>query len=116
MSLDRRVRFQKMGEAWGVNGPAEVCKVGATIEVEKRAGGTSRVKILSARPARPGYVDCTIESMDRRPGAPAKAAAPRSARTGVSCCRGCRGPIVNAPHHRAMGGYCGTCAFDEFDC
>lgn len=31
-------------------------------------------------------------------------------------CRGCRGPIEDAPHHRAMGGYCGQCAFDEFDC
>jgi len=31
-------------------------------------------------------------------------------------CRGCRGPIRNAPHHRAMGGYCGYCAFDEYDC
>jgi hypothetical protein len=30
-------------------------------------------------------------------------------------CRGCGGPLVNAPHHRAMGGYCGSCAFDEFD-
>lgn len=31
-------------------------------------------------------------------------------------CRGCGGPIEDAPHHRAMGGYCGSCAFDEFDC
>jgi hypothetical protein len=31
-------------------------------------------------------------------------------------CRGCGGPIVDASHHRAMGGYCGSCAFDEFDC
>ena len=30
-------------------------------------------------------------------------------------CRGCGGPIVDAPHHRAMEGYCGSCAFDEFD-
>lgn len=31
-------------------------------------------------------------------------------------CRGCGGPITNAAHHAAMGGYCGTCAFDEYDC
>lgn len=31
-------------------------------------------------------------------------------------CRGCRGPIRHAAHHAAMGGYCGKCAFDEFDC
>ena len=34
---------------------------------------------------------------------------------GRSRCRGCGGPIRNAPHHRAMEGYCGYCAFDEFD-
>lgn len=27
-------------------------------------------------------------------------------------CRGCGGPVVNAPQHRAMDGYCGRCAFD----
>lgn len=31
-------------------------------------------------------------------------------------CRGCGGPLRDASHHRAMGGYCGYCAFDEFDC
>lgn len=30
-------------------------------------------------------------------------------------CRGCRGQIKDAPHHPAMEGYCGYCAFDEFD-
>lgn len=39
------------------------------------------------------------------------------ARTGRSGrCRGCGGPIRNAPHARAQGGYCGSCAFDEYDC
>lgn len=37
-------------------------------------------------------------------------------RTAPGRCRGCRGPIVDASHHRAIGGYCGQCAFDEFDC
>jgi hypothetical protein len=31
-------------------------------------------------------------------------------------CRGCGGPIRDAGHHRAMGGFCGACAFDEYDC
>jgi hypothetical protein len=31
-------------------------------------------------------------------------------------CRECGGPIRDASHHRAMQGYCGNCAFDEFDC
>lgn len=30
-------------------------------------------------------------------------------------CRECGGAIVDAPHHRAMGGLCGECAFDEYD-
>ena len=30
-------------------------------------------------------------------------------------CKECGGEIVDAPHHRAMMGYCGDCAFDEFD-
>lgn len=31
-------------------------------------------------------------------------------------CKGCGGEIRDARYHRAMGGYCGECAFDEFDC
>jgi hypothetical protein len=31
-------------------------------------------------------------------------------------CRECGGPIKDAKHHRAMGGLCGECAFDEYDC
>lgn len=30
-------------------------------------------------------------------------------------CRGCGGELRDAAHHRAMGGYCGSCAFDEYD-
>jgi len=39
----------------------------------------------------------------------------RNGRRGGGC-RGCGGPVVHASHHRAMAGYCGHCAFDEFDC
>ena len=31
-------------------------------------------------------------------------------------CRACGGAMMHAPHHRSMHGYCGACAFDEFDC
>lgn len=31
-------------------------------------------------------------------------------------CRGCGGPLQDCAHHAAMGGYCGQCAFDEYDC
>jgi hypothetical protein len=30
-------------------------------------------------------------------------------------CKQCGRTIKDAPHHRAMEGYCGECAFDEFD-
>jgi hypothetical protein len=30
-------------------------------------------------------------------------------------CVECGGPVEDAPHHRAMEGYCGSCAFDEYD-
>jgi hypothetical protein len=37
----------------------------------------------------------------------------RAATTGR--CKGCVRGIKDASHHVAMGGYCGECAFDEFD-
>lgn len=37
-------------------------------------------------------------------------------RVSSDCCRECGGPLVSAPHHAAMGGLCGHCAFDEYDC
>lgn len=84
MSLDKRVRFVKIGDKWGVNGPREVCVPGAVIEVSKRDGSTSHVKIVSATPARTGYVDCAIESQDRRDGAGKRDSAGNSIRTGAS--------------------------------
>jgi hypothetical protein len=30
-------------------------------------------------------------------------------------CKGCGHAIRDAAHHQAMEGYCGECAFDEFD-
>ena len=40
----------------------------------------------------------------------------RSASYGKCRERGCQNSAsLNAPHHSAMGGYCGYCAFDEFD-
>lgn len=34
----------------------------------------------------------------------------------ANACRSCGKSLVDAGHHRAMEGYCGDCAFDEFDC
>jgi hypothetical protein len=40
----------------------------------------------------------------------------RKSSGGSGKCRDCGREITNAPHHRAMGGLCGDCAFDEYDC
>lgn len=37
----------------------------------------------------------------------------RAARSG--CCQACGGELKDAGHHKAMGGLCGSCAFDEYD-
>lgn len=103
--MDKRTRFQKLGETWGVNGPEDVCKVGAIIDVAKRDGTTSRVKILTARPARPGYVDCTIESMDGARSTQ-RQARPQRDRAYSPECSDCR----------RLGRACKQCRFDEYDC
>lgn len=54
-------------------------------------------------------------STEPKPATPARRARIGAPRAGGRC-RGCRGEIADAPHHRAMHGYCGSCAFDEFDC
>lgn len=54
-----------------------------------------------------------LKQVDRGRSAPPPPAVSKP--TNSRRCRGCGGPVVNAPHHRAMGGYCGSCAFDEYD-
>jgi hypothetical protein len=56
-----------------------------------------------------GVTLCATQSLDRAP------AARKSASRGGRC-RECKGPLVDVSHHRAMGGLCGDCAFDEYDC
>jgi hypothetical protein len=89
LKLDKRVRFTKTAAGkWGVNGPSDVCRVGAAVEVLKRDGSTSRVKIVTTTPARPGYVDCTIESIESR----SKDSAGNSISTGASYRAGVTAP------------------------
>lgn len=59
--------------------------------------------------------DVTLVSTSSLGTAPTKAVNQPATRAGGRC-RDCREPIRDAPHHRAMGGLCGTCAFDEYDC
>lgn len=97
---------------WGVRVQGNA-KAGETITVAKKSGETKSERIAKIVWSGNGVTLCAIERSE----------APRSSsgssshrvRSGGSC-RECRGPIVNAPHHRAMGGLCGVCAFDEYDC
>lgn len=94
---------------WGVRVQGKVAE-GDVVTVTKKSGETKRETISKVVWSGNGVSICAIE----------QSASPRgyrrSGRGGSGRCRECGGPIRNAPHHRAMGGYCGYCAFDEFDC
>jgi hypothetical protein len=95
---------------WVAFGPASEISVGA-ITVAKRSGaveqrfctGTGASFDVDGIPHRYGYL------AERSNGY-------RNPVVRRGGCRGCGGPIRDASHHRAMEGYCGSCAFDEFDC
>lgn len=93
--------------SWGIRGAR--LTAGASVTVTKR-DGTAKVetvgRILWTGPDGTCLATITASTITT-------ASAPR--RSGSGRCRGCGGPIVNARHHRAMDGYCGSCAFDEFD-
>lgn len=97
--------------SWGVRAPAGVT-VGQTITVVKKSGESKTETIAHVVWEGNGVALCKIEPTARSTSTSRPVV--RSSSSGR--CRGCRGPIVNASHHRAMEGYCGGCAFDEFDC
>lgn len=113
------VTFTKLRSGdWGarVVGPAP--SRGATLTVTRKDG--SRDTVTVATVVWTGRDDvgrtlslCAIERTEcpasRRPATPAS---PRSS----GRCRECGGPLVSVAYHRAMGGLCGQCAFDEYDC
>jgi cytochrome c553 len=92
---------------WGVRTQG-VPSAGAVVTVRAASGKTWTSTIVAVVWRGDGVAICAVGQ---------RAIAQRSA--GVSraaSCRECHGRIVDAPHHRAMGGLCGACAFDEYDC
>lgn len=98
---------------WGIRiekpaGP-DALRAGTTVTVMKRDGSSKTETVGCVLWADNDVAICAIS----------KVATPRTtttARKGNYGCRECRGPIRDARHHRAMGGLCGDCAFDEYDC
>lgn len=102
--------FAKLdGGKWGVRVPG-VPAVGSTVEVEGKYGRKT-VTIAAVVETRDGSSVCSIVAEPRKP----RSSSGRGSHGGGRC-RECHGPIVDARHHRAMGGLCGACAFDEYDC
>lgn len=94
---------------WGarVAGPVAA---GDKVEIEGRFGRKTAT-IAEVVETRDGFSICSLAAEPRKP---RKSTGRRSSMGGR--CRECGGPVKDAPHHRAMGGLCGGCAFDEFDC
>ena len=102
-----RATYTKLSDGSGgirVRGGAP--SAGSQIRVTKKAG-TVKVETVDRVVWRgDGITLCSIRRSGRS----------GSGAVGSDRCAECRGPIVHARHHRAMGGLCGHCAFDEFDC
>lgn len=100
--------------SWGARAASPDVEIGQTVRIRTRAGKTwdAVVTRIQERSLFDRETHCATRSLDRAPRAPRPVAASRS----NGRCRECGGPIRNAPHHKAMGGLCGQCAFDEYDC
>lgn len=95
---------------WGLRVEGGVPAAGMSIVVSKKGGTSARKTVGKVVWTGNGVTICTIEAE-----AP-KAAPLQDPRGANGRCDGCRGPIRNAAHHRAMNGLCGSCAFDVYDC
>lgn len=90
---------------WGIMGPADVVKPDAQVIVKKKDGST-KIETVEALVGKPFDVD----------GVPHQYATVDDTGYGNVCrARGCSNVVADAPHHRAMHGFCGWCAFDEYD-
>ena len=95
--------------SWGVRGTGLVA--GARTSVIKRDGSSKTETVGRVLWTGPDGVSiATVEQQAKDSGAASTRS--RSSRSGGRC-RSCGGPIVDAAHQQAMGGYCGSCAFDE---
>jgi hypothetical protein len=85
----------KSGE-WGLKS-TEALRSGSVVSVSKKSGGTKAETVSGKVWSGNGVWLYGVKAKQR------------------TTCRDCGGPIEDAPHHRAMGGLCGSCAFDEYD-
>ena len=83
---------------------------GQILDIRTRAGKTWQARVTKVVWSGQGVSLCATEQIRGQAAAAAPAKAAHSGR-----CRECRGAIEHAPHHRAVGGLCGSCAFDEYD-
>lgn len=100
-------RKDKYGD-WKLMGPSSVLVPGQVVTVTKADGSTKQetVGTVAGSFTREDGVVCAYASIR---------GTAKKYQSSDGRCRECRGPIVNARHHRAMGGLCGDCAFDEYD-
>jgi hypothetical protein len=91
---------------WGIRGKG--LRVGAVVDVRKLDGTVRQERV--GKVLWTGSDGVSIAQVD------AAAGHQFGRMNGPSRCRGCGGPVRDASHHCAMDGYCGSCAFDEFDC
>jgi formamidopyrimidine-DNA glycosylase len=96
---------------WGIRVQSEEVEAGNEIPVTKKSGETKIEVVERVLWTGNGISLCAIRQSQY------SCSSSRSSYTRRrGGCRDCGGPIVDARHHRAMHGYCGACAFDEFDC
>lgn len=98
--------------SWGARVQSEQVSTGDLLTITTKAGKTWNARVTRVVWAGEGVSICATESMERPTSQGSETSRTRIKR---SSCRECSGPLVNASHHRAMGGLCGSCAFDEYD-
>lgn len=103
------VTYTKLRDgSWGIK-VAGTAIAGQVVTVTTKAGATRSETIARVLYSGPNYIVCSVvEKPWRQPKR-------LQSRLSNGRCRECRGPVVDSPHHRAMNGLCGSCAFDEFD-
>lgn len=93
---------------WGIK-VVGTAVAGQVVTVTTKAGATRSETVATIVHSGPAYTLCTIVPKPwRQPKRP-------QSRLSNGRCRECRGPVVDSPHHKAMDGLCGSCAFDEHD-
>jgi hypothetical protein len=98
--------------SWGIRATSSVAP-GQSVDVAKKDGTTKTETVRAVLWSGNGIWICSIG-----PSQSSSSSSPRrsSSSNHSGRCRECRGPLVSTSYHRAMEGYCGSCAFDEFDC